>query len=642
MPPEIVNEFRRLLAEGHTRAEACRRSGMSYRSGTNYIRKWEATGQVPGIDPVPFSGQDQLRLREREKAWEEARKGNTNVCPEAQRALEDFGYFQRRYFGRIAVPWQVEAANRVVAFLDSPEKEFVVINAPPGSGKSTTFTLDIAAWITCKNRAIRGLIGSRTDKQAKWYLARLRREFERQAPAKAEAEALRRGEALDAEATMAGDFGRFKPLERDVWSAEQFVVAQPQGVAITEKESTWTAVGMDTNFLGGRFDICLWDDLVDRKVNASIDARENVEGWWDEYAETRLEPAGLLVLQGQRLGPEDLYRYSLNKVSAPLGDDDDDEEVDVTTLPAKYHHVVFRAHYDEVCEGNHRRDSPAYGEPGGCLLYPRRLSWKDLQEVKRNNERTFEILYQQRDTDPRGALVDPIWVKGGKGNDGVEYPGCWDNDRDLAELYPGLTGELVSFAMVDPSPTRFWAITWIVYHPASEQRFFMDLARQKMDAPDFCDWDYNRGCFTGLMEEWQQRSVALNVPISAWIVEANAAQRFMLQYDHVRRWQALHGVDIVPHTTHVNKADPTYGVEAVAPHWRFGRVRLPGKGNARGTMMKLVDEVTKWPHGAYDDCLMSYWFFEWQLPRIFTPGVSEESAQKWTPSWMDGGRGLGR
>ena len=40
--------------------------------------------------------------------------------PEAKRALDDFGYFQRRYFGRIPFHWQVEAANQVVEMLASP------------------------------------------------------------------------------------------------------------------------------------------------------------------------------------------------------------------------------------------------------------------------------------------------------------------------------------------------------------------------------------------------------------------------------------------------------------------------------------------------------------------------------------------
>ncbi len=65
-----------------------------------------------------------------------------------------------------------------------------------------------------------------------------------------------------------------------------------------------------------------------------------------------------------------------------------------------------------------------------------------------------------------------------------------------------------------------------------------------------------------------------------------------------------------------------------------GRVRLPGKQNNPGRMaaMKLVDEVTKWPEGNTDDCVMAQWFFEYQLPNIHTPYV--EPPQRFVPSWQ--------
>ena len=58
----------------------------------------------------------------------------TEICDEARRALEDFGYFQRRYFGRIPYYWQVEAAEKARELLESPHKEYLVVNCPPGVG----------------------------------------------------------------------------------------------------------------------------------------------------------------------------------------------------------------------------------------------------------------------------------------------------------------------------------------------------------------------------------------------------------------------------------------------------------------------------------------------------------------------------
>jgi hypothetical protein len=234
------------------------------------------------------------------------------------------------------------------------------------------------------------------------------------------------------------------------------------------------------------------------------------------------------------------------------------------------------------------------------------------------------------------VLVSPIWVSGGRGDDGVEYLGCWDSNRGVCELPRGLSGELFSVATCDPSPTKFWAIEWWVYHPDSEQRFLMDLERRAMEAPDFLDWDYNAGCFTGVMEDWQDRSERLNAPISHWVFEANAAQRFVLQFDHAKRWQRKRGVNVIPHQTHRNKTDEDYGVQTIAPHWQYGRVRLPGKQNNRGRMaaMKLVDEVTKeWPRATgTTDCLMAEWFFEFTLPSIYAPTAEAPQIHRpWAP-----------
>ena len=56
-----------------------------------------------------------------------------------------------------------------------------------------------------------------------------------------------------------------------------------------------------SGFLGGRFDLVIWDDLVDRKNTKTVEAKENLRTWWDSEAETRLEPRGLLLVQGQRI-----------------------------------------------------------------------------------------------------------------------------------------------------------------------------------------------------------------------------------------------------------------------------------------------------------------------------------------------------
>jgi len=605
---------------GWTVAQAAREAGISttaafrYEKDTRGLNKNERKWMDPRIkekDPLAYAA----------------------LSTQAKRALIDFGYFQKRYFGRIATPWQVEAAETVLKLLATPDKEFVVVNAPPGVGKSTLFTLDLCAWLTCRNRALRGLIGSKTQSSAIRYVQRLKRHLEMNVPLKGEGTEIDLGLALDAEATLADDFGAFKPAYKDQWAGEAFVVAQVAGAMTSEKEPTWSAYGMDSGFLGMRYDFIVWDDLVDQRVIRTIESRENQQLWWDTMAEKRLDPGGLLVLQGQRMGPDDLYRYALDKRTVV---EDDDEGTETEASHRKYRHVIYKAHYPDKCEGQHKKTDPYY--PEGCLLDPRRLPWTEIRTEQANMASNFEVVYQQEDVDPHAALIDMNWIKGGGDPYTAEvYPGCLDSTRSLAELPANLAGDLLSIATADPSPTKWWSIQWWVVRcvdGVAYERYLMDHCRKKMDAPSFLDWHEATRSFTGLMEEWQARSVAQNLKISYWIVDANAAQRFMLQYDHVTRWLRDWKTSLIPHQTAANKSDPTYGIEVLKSVYRYGLVRLPYLKSSPAFLASttLIQEVTHWPMGRTDDAVMAQWFLEWHLPRLIP--TTKPLPRMARPSWL--------
>jgi hypothetical protein len=621
--PKRWEHFDTLRKQGYNRALAARKAGISYASTVRHEKNFLSVHE-DGRRRTSWAGENP-----RPVPFEE-------LGAEAQRAWEDFGYFQRRYFGRIATPWQTEAAEKVVGWLDSPEKEFVVVNAPPGCGKSTTFTLDIPAWVTVRNRAIRGQIGSKVESSARRYVQRLKRAFERTAPVKGESEAVARGLALDAEATLAGDFGVFRPATKELWAADAFVVEQMGGVLIDEKEPTWSAYGMDSGFLGMRYDLIVWDDLVDKLVLRTVESRENQQEWWDDVAEKRLEPAGVLLLQGQRMGADDLYRYALDKRVVEDDEEFELEDGEENTRPQKYHHVVFKAHYDDRCTSVHGRDAAYY--PDGCLLDPRRLPWRELRGEMANKRNNFAVIYQQEDVDADEVLVNPLWVSGGTDPRTHEvWPGCLDRERDICDLPAGLHGQLLSIATADPSPTKYWSIQhWVVrcVDGQPQERYLMDHLRQAMDAPAFLDWHNSTQTFIGVLDEWQSRSEDMGLPITTWIIEKNGAQRFLLQYEHVRRWMAARRVSIIPHETQRNKSDPNWGVQVLKSVYKYGLVRLPYKVRTRGFLAsaKLIEEVTHWPGWRSDDTVMAQWFLEWHLPHL-VPAASALPRMA-RPSWM--------
>ena len=539
----------------------------------------------------------------------------------AKRGWEDFAFFQRTYLGRIAVPWQVEAAQRIVALVDTDEEEWAVINCPPGSGKSTTFTHDIPCWLTVRDRAITGLIGTAIQTNGKLYIQNLEETFERTIPYKAHPHRAKLGQEIDAEATLAEDFGRFK-TDKGIWAADRFVVAQPDGQATNQKEPTWSCYGRKGGVLGMRYQFVIWDDLVDpdRVENQQL-INEDRE-WYSDIAESRLEPGGTFILQGQRLGPNDLYGYALKMKRMPDQIDPDAEEEDIEGTVPKYAHIKYKAHYEELCEGNHSVSAPPYGEPGGCLLFPRRLSWRRLSPIMVERQNRFQVLYQQEELDPEEVLVHKNWVSGEGG-----FIGCWDKDRDHRELPPGIDPkQCLSFVVVDPSPTQYWGITWWLIDPdnvAGAHRYLIDLERRSMGANKFLDFIASANTFVGLAEEWQVRSYELGIPITHWIIERNSAP-FWLQTDMIQQWQRRHGVRLIPHVTSAyNKNSEELGLQALVPGpWERGLIRLPGKftrdGHEKGRAyaLKLVEEVTSHPHSHTTDCLITNWIMEFHLPEL--------------------------
>lgn len=615
--PEQKAKFAARLRDGWPVTDCAEFAGVSYAWAKAYARglknssgrEWAAsTTEAELLGPIPFE-----RLK-----------------PEALKALDDFGYFRRRYLGRLSTPWQEEQGHRVVEWMSTPVKEFVVENAPPGSGKSTLHTLDIPLWLTCRNRGLRGMIGSASQTLAESYLFRLRNHLEMTQPVVAEDDEKDLGLAVDAEATLIEDFGLFK-LPGALWSAKKIVVAQHGDRLLTQKEATWTAWGLWTDFIGGRYTVNLWDDSVDEADFLTVESTEKIQRRWDKVAEKRCEPGGLVLLQGQRLTPDDLYRYCASK-KAGASTAHDHECCDAEP-GAKYHLVKYRAHDETKCIGdeNHGDDAPYW--PQGCLLDPRRLPWRELESEMENGIGSYMQVFQQEDGDPSQQLVNPIWVVGGTDpNTGSYFPGCWDNERSLWEVPEG-AGPFLSVASTDPSPTKYWANgAWCVGLDEPHHRFLQTLERRTMRFDEFLE--RRNGRWSGLAEEWWQISRDLNRPITHWIFEVNAAQRFMLQTAVATDWAATRGVEWIRHQTTATRTDPKYGPQRIVDSYKKGLVRFPGLGAlARTASLKLIDEAQKWPKGQYDDCVMMQTFLELRLEDLLSSMAVIEDPMP-APTWL--------
>lgn len=623
--PAQRDHFFSLLAQGYPIGRAAREAGFSERMGYRYMK--DRRQMVPESLSAQLDGLDHRGFRKVHFGLQP----EFAVPPEqwsahAHEAMNDRtgAIFMKRYFGMVLAPWQCRMWETLEELWDAPDREFVCVNAPPGLGKSTVL-VGFAAKRTVDNRRIRGLFMSRAHSLAERNTLRLRRALERTAP------------FTDAITTLSTDFGRFKPRNNDLWRSHEFIVEQYEGSMIEEKEPTWAAFGFDAQWLGNRIDLLIGDDLDSSTTVRNLNTVEANQTIFDNELEPRVERGGMMVVAQQRLGAFDFSSHVLAKRILPDDEVEHDEAQDEDGEP-KYRHVIFKAHYEEICKGpgTHRLDSPPY--PEGCMLDPRQFTWRDMRSAMRN-PRTFELVYQQNDLVAESGLVKRVWIDGGVDADGIMHPGCWD-DRRTWQM-PGdyqLAGELIPVITCDPSPSEYWAVEAWLYHPISKQRFLVGLERGKMEAPDFLDWSHSLGEFTGMLEDFRVNFTKMGCRLEWVIVEINAAQRFMLQYDHFHRWMRLHDVQVIPHSTQRNKHDPELGVEMLASVYRQGLVRLPdGAGTIRHNRLapvnRLIDEVTRYPNTRTTDCLMAQWFLEANLDKIYTT-AADANRHQWRPSWL--------
>lgn len=544
------------------------------------------------------------------------------VPKEALLLLDDFEAFRSAYLGHVSKPWMIEAANTVRRLLDTPDPEFLIINCPPGAGKSTLLQ-DLFIWLLTRDRSMRTIYGADTEQNAKKATGLIQWFFETQAPPIASDSDIERKQAVQATRVLSHDFGAFKG--EDIWTRGEFTIL---GKAAT-KEASVTAFGRGGGVMGNRAELVGWDDLVTEEITRSPAAHERLcEDWDGGLGESRLEPdkRGLAFLVGQRIGPRDLFKYNLDKQYTEIIDGEDYQQ-------KSYTHIVFPAHFDDICIGVHERRI-ARSWPMGCLLDADRLPWggaKGLGAKKYNSPRAYDIQYQQQDGTADGALIENSWIFGGTDTEGYDRPGCLDRERDIGQVPKGWTGQSLSMVTVDPSATNYWGIQWWLSSPELNASALMRMIDRKMQANQFLDYDGER--FSGVLEDLYQESVAAGRPITHVVVEINAAQRYLLTTHAAKKWQRARTVAIRAHTTTRNKNDPTLGLSIMVEPFRSGRVNLPyGSHTARIMTAEYAKQFTG--HSDRDDQKMSSWFHFLQVHELSPRSKPLPNLNR--PSWLQG------
>lgn len=599
-PPssQQVADFEDLVSRGVESGVAAQRVGLSPSWGSRHLKSRSGHGGWSG--PVPVSHRDGVAADY--SGWSPAE------------LLEDFAAFRAVYLGHVSKPWMVEAAQVILAKLLSPDRELVAMNCPPGVGKSTLLQ-DIVCWLIVRDRRLRVLYGSDSQGNARKATARIKEYLEAQFPVFAHPALVELGQACEPTRVLSHDFGGFKPAQGEgMWQVGEFRVAFGDDRGASEKENTLTALGPDSAYIGNRFDLIIWDDLATDDNTRSAVANANLIDKWDgAMGEARLDPfkTGLLVVNGQRIGPNDLYRHCLDQWW--------EEEVDgEISKRRKYTHIMYPAHYDANCVGEHGKAARSW--PYGCLLDADRLPWSGptgLHQKRLNSPRKYASQYQQQEGSEEGALLDAAYIYGTTDSEGIARPGALNRQRVMGQVPTGWRQPLLSLVTVDPSGTNYWGIQWWLYEAKTQTRALMRQEFKKTTVETLLDYDGHR--FFGTLDNLCIESMAAGVPITHIIVEHNAAQRYFLAgYKWVQDWRRVRGVAVMPHTTHKNKLDPNLGIQTLVEPYRSGRYDLPyGDVVSRVATDELAKQLSTL--GGYDDLLMANWFFEFHLHRLTTP-----------------------
>lgn len=602
--PKFRADFIAKVQAGQSNAKTCAEMGINEKTGARW---WSAHKRALIRSGVASANPPKTLAQIR---------GHTT----ARKAYNDFVFFRLMCFGRKTTPAFAKIAREMCDAVESGRKEYVCTNLFPGAGK-TLFYQDFVCWLIARNRTIRIMWGSASDDIATMRVREIKLELQRVEPGEGNSEDIASGRAVRPRYCMTDLFGRFRPSAHHgtAWTSGELTVSTPgegrnTGEGPPTSGPTLVAVGPKSRQLGKRANIIIWDDLWTRDENDNPERGNVIKRFFEHTVTTRLQPNGVLALVMQRLGPADLSRYVLDKM-VPVIDLETGEE---TGFEQEYRHIVYPAHHDELCDGRHPAGRPAWDPDnpvmGHCLTDPLALPPQDY--VRAKTKPTWLVEYQQRDVDPSGAVFREVWLTGGKDEDGEEYRGCLDRTRALWELPDDLPKTVASAMAVDVGQANYWGLVASCHAVGkdAEMEWVLAADHRKMPAgtaQGLLDWDFERDCFVGVMEDWYQMSKDLGVPFTHVVAETNAAQRHLFRQTHIiDRWQKSRSCRIISHETKNNKNDPKLGVESLlAIRFQLGAIRLPWlPGVTQNTMRTYYNEVVGYKQGSpTNDVVMAQW-----------------------------------
>ncbi len=282
----------------------------------------------------------------------------------------DFSHFTEHVLdftnGKHHYEWQQIIAGRAiqedkkirVMTADEPSvmAHKIMLEAPRGHAKSTTFSVNFPLWQIAKDHNTRIIIVSASASQSESFVREIQGHMERN----------------EKYIEWAGDL---IPDEAQKWTQSEFIVKRTDHKL---KDPTVSATSFSGVLLSKRADIIICDDILNANNTRTADQREKMREWFFDVLMPVLEPHGRLIVVGTAWNTEDLYQELLQ-----------DSTFDIN--------VVYDAIVDEAKEE---------------VLWPAKWTWDLLMERKESSGTlSFNRAYRNQVHSAEDQIFQAEWIE---------------------------------------------------------------------------------------------------------------------------------------------------------------------------------------------------------------------------------------
>lgn len=453
-------------------------------------------------------------------------------------------YSQHFYeFNRDILAWPdiYEPLHRKVCnfITDNVKKKKILLLLPRGTFKSSIVTVGYSLWRIAQNPSDRILVANATRPMATQFLSQIKNHLQRNDDFKK-------------------IFGNLAQTA-DSWREDRIYVAREK--SYEQKEPTVWAQGIESNVVGSHFDIGIMDDIVARENITTKDQIEKVKNFYKDALDLIDAKDGhkQAIIIGTTWHWDDLYQWI---------QEDLQEDFAIMRLPA----------YE--------------GEWGkGKLLFPTRLNWKTLKDLKRQQGNAhFSAQY----------MLNPIPTEDQIFKGDFRYY----DETDLRGI------ELKKFITVDPAISERkdadYSAMVCVGVDKNNDWYILDIWRDRVQPKRLIEQIFY----------WNEKHRPVSVGIETTAFQ-KALQYFI--YDEMKRKNLTVPIRELGHTDR-SKDERIRGLQ---PRYETGSIFHPDRKLNPMTDF-LEDELKRFPRGRNDDMIDA---LASQLELAFPPKKREEYMQ---------------